>query len=227
MFGGGIFGVGGGTLGTLGAEDAEAGEALRPRPTIHDIMATSKNSPAGTSFQRQKPQAAAIPDPYAIVSRAQPPTPPAPVAVTRTPPPLVRAASLQRAAGPVRPAGVPARPTTPVVPRAPMPSQMPATPGGVVRDQMPATPGGVVRPGPTAMKPPPPPMPSPTVAKPLKGFGVEGPGMPAVLGADFALQLLVAGAVGYAVAPKKHKTAGALAGLAVPYVFRMFRGAAT
>jgi hypothetical protein len=82
MFGGGVFGGGGGLFGDFGAQDAEAGDATvqRPHVTTASILADSPHSQAQGSFLRQKPQSAALPDPYAIVSA---PVPSSRVAVRR------------------------------------------------------------------------------------------------------------------------------------------------
>jgi hypothetical protein len=74
MFGGGVFGGGGGLFGEFGAQDAEAGDAAASRPhvTTASILADSPHSQAQGSFLRQKPQSAPLPDPYAIVSAPVP-----------------------------------------------------------------------------------------------------------------------------------------------------------
>jgi hypothetical protein len=147
MFGGGVFGGGGGVFGSFGAQDAEAGDASASRPhvTTASIMAGSSHSQAGTSFTRQKPQAAEIPDVYAIVSTSTPaarsavrqgavtppPRPPAPPVVVRPIPPTPRATSPRLLVAPAKPAPAPVRP---VVPAAPAytgwkpPAQLPAPP---------------------------------------------------------------------------------------------------
>lgn len=127
MFGGGVFGGGGGVFGSFGAQDAEAGDASASRPhvTTASIMASSSHSQAGTSFTRQKPQAAPLPDPYAIVSAPRPPPramvrqgavvpfrPPVAPVVLRPIPPTPRATSPRLAVAPARkpPAPLPAKP---------------------------------------------------------------------------------------------------------------------
>jgi hypothetical protein len=128
MFGGGVFGDGGGVFGQFGAQDAEAGDASASRPhvTTASIMASSSHSQAGTSFTRQKPQPAPLPDPYAIVSAPKPPpramvrqgavVPPvrrnAPPVVLRPIPPTPRATSPRLLVDPAKkpPAPLPAKP---------------------------------------------------------------------------------------------------------------------
>jgi hypothetical protein len=113
MFGGGVFGGGGGLFGEFGAQDAEAGDAAASRPhvTTASILADSPHSQAQGYFVRQKAQSAALPDPYAIVS-APVPSPRAAVRRGAVVPP--RRPALPRAASPrsVKP-GMLSRETSP------------------------------------------------------------------------------------------------------------------
>jgi hypothetical protein len=125
MFGGGVFGGGGGLFGEFGAQDAEAGEVERPHPTTASILADSPHSQTQGYFVRQKAQAAALPDPYAIVS-APVPSPRAAVrrgAVVPSRPPVVSVKrgvvpqNVSRATSPTRgPAPTVARSVVPAVP---------------------------------------------------------------------------------------------------------------